>query len=236
MARDSRKKGESGFYCISCIGTRTLFKDSRDFEAFKSAMFGCGYDIAAYALSARKAYFIIAYDYDRLGTVIQSICIKYAKYYNAKYGCKGKLFHDRYKSCPLEYEQDIVDAVRFLNLLNGETSIDDYEGKAKGCNTEYVLKISADFMKEPNVVRDIKKHIILNYRGEKENIKYLTGMNPGSIKKLPKAQRDEKLAILKQVYSIRRIEELTGISRGVVFNAKRGENLERNTREDYWML
>ena len=91
-------------------------------------------------------------------------------------------------------------------------------------------------MKEPNVVRDIKKHIILNYRGEKENIKYLTGMNPGSIKKLPKAQRDEKLAILKQVYSIRRIEELTGISRGVVFNAKRGENSEGNTREDYWML
>ncbi len=61
-------------------------------------------------------------------------------------------------------------------------------------------------------------------------------MNPGSIKKLPKAQRDEKLAILKQVYSIRRIEELTGISRGVVFNAKRGENSEGNTREDYWML
>lgn len=236
MARDSRKKGESGFYCISCIGNRILFKDESDFEAFKNAMFGCGYDIAAYALSARKAYFIIAYDYDRLGTVIQSICIKYAKYYNGKYRCSGQLFHDRYKSCPLEYEQDIIDAVRFLNLSGGETSMKDYTEKQGRCTTDYVLKISKDFMKEPNIVRDIKKNIILNNRGERENIKDIIGMNPLSIKKLPKAQRDEKLAILKKVYSIRRIEELTGISRGIVFNAKKRENSNPESKEDYWML
>ncbi len=234
MARESRKKSESGFYCISCIGNRVLFKDSDDYEIFKNAVFDCGYNIAAYALMPKKAYFVIEYDYEKLGSVIQGILIKYARYYNGKYGKKGKLFYDRYKSCPLEYEQDIIDAVRFLNLLDGETSLADYKTGGGRCAADYVFKISEDFMDKPNVVTDINNRIILNIRGEEENIEYLTGMKAKNIKKLSKSARDEQLAILKKVYSIRRIEKLTGISRGVVFNA--GRKSEVKTDREYWMF
>lgn len=234
MAREARKKSESGFYCISCEGNRVLFKDKNDSETFINAVFDCGYNIAAYAMTSKKAYFIIEYDYEKLGAVIQSILIKYAKYYNAKYGKKGKLFYDRYKSCPLEYEQDIIDAVRFLNLLDGETSLNDYKTGGGRCSADYVFEISDDFMEKPNVVTDISNRIVLNKRGEEENIEYLTGMKAKNIKKLSKSARDEQLAILKKVYSIRRIEKLTGISRGVVFNA--GRNAETATDRDYWMF
>lgn len=236
MARESRKKSESGFYCISCIGNCVLFKDDDDYEIFKNAVFGCGYNIAAYALMPKKAYFIIEYDFERLGTVIQSILIKYAKYYNGKYGKNGKLFYDRYKSCPLEYEEDITDAVRFLNLLDGETSARDYIEKSGRCNTDYVFKISENFMEETNVVKEIGNTVVLNKFGESENVKLLTGMNAENIKKLPKTLRDEKLAILKKAYSIRRIEKLTGISRGIIFNAQRNTTASSEENTEYWML
>lgn len=235
MARESRKKSESGFYCISCVGNYTLFKTDEDYEIFKNALFDCGYNIAAYAMKPRKVYFVIEYDFDRLGTVIQSILIKYAKYYNGKYGRKGKLFYDRYKSCPLEYEQDITDTVRFLNLMGGKTSIKDYEGTGR-CTTEYVKAISEDFMTEPNIIAEIGNSIVLNDSGEKNNIEYLTGIKPSKIKQLPKELRDEKLAILKKAYSIRRIEKLTGISRGVVFNAQRERKAYSDNTDDYWIL
>lgn len=234
MARESRKKSESGFYCVSCVGNCVLFKDDADYEVFENAIFDCGYNIAAYAMTTKKAYFIIEYDYDKLGSVIRRILIKYAKYYNTKYCHSGKLFYDRYKSCPLEYEQDITDAVRFLNLLNGKTSLNDYTVGGGKCSVDYVLKISKNFMNEPNVVKDIGKNIVLNKLGEKENIKYLTGMTPNAIKKLPKAQRNEMLVLLKKVYSIRRIEKMTGISRGIIFNA--GKERKSASEKDYWMF
>ena len=51
------------------------------------------------------------------------------------------------------------------------------------------------------------------------NILKETGMEPKLIGEMVKAKRDEILRGLKDKYSIRQIERVTGISRGVIFKS-----------------
>ena len=204
----------------------------------------CQFKLYAYCLMDNHLHLLLMVDKEPLETVIRRICGSYVLGYNNKYDRVGNLFQDRFKSEPVENDKYFVTALRYIiqNPVKAGmvTKIEDYQWtnytdyikQSNMTDTDFAIDIfSKDrkkglekFLEYINTQNDDKcmeindKHSIRDDDARKI-IKVHCKVDQGiELQKLDTHERDTYLKDLKEEYglSIRQIERLTGINRGII--------------------
>ena len=125
MPRSARKKSASGIYHVMLrgINQQLLFEDDEDFAKFLSLLKEykdkCGYKLYAYCLMRNHVHLIIKEEAETLAKIIGYIGMKYAYWYNTKYGREGNLIQDRFKSETIIENAYFLTAVRYVHQKSG---------------------------------------------------------------------------------------------------------------------
>jgi REP element-mobilizing transposase RayT len=206
-----------------------------------------GYQIYAYCLMGNHVHLLLKVGEEPLEQLMRRICGSYVYWYNWKYQRIGNLFQDRFKSEIVDTDSYFLTALRYIHqnpLKAGLVkSVADYQwssireyinrsefidadfalkmfdedrGKAVKSFIQFCMEVSDDkcleiedkhLLSDPEVI-DLIKHVC-----QVENI--------SDLQKLDKAMRNGYLKKIKEEYhlSIRQIERLTGINRGIISNA-----------------
>lgn len=122
MARKARERALSGVYYVEASGNnRVVFIEDDDYRRFIERMTLCAAEdfaeICAYALDSEKVCLVIKEGLGGISAFMHRLLPNYVSFYNAKYSRSGKLFCDRFKSEPLESDDRILDAVRYVHRL-----------------------------------------------------------------------------------------------------------------------
>jgi len=207
----------------------------------------CGYSIYAYCLMGNHVHLLLKEGEEPIEQIMRHICGSYVYWYNWKYQRIGNLFQDRFKSEPVENDSYFLTVLRYIlqNPLKAGmvkaienyqwSSIGEYSKRSELIDVEYVLKIFNEdrtiaiesltsFLKaqSDDCCLDIEEKCILT---DEEGLKLIMEIcqvtNAPELQSLGKSTRDSYLKQLKEEYhlSIRQIERLTGINRGVIFKA-----------------
>lgn len=235
MARIARKISKNGIYhaVLRSVDGRSMFCENEDYEKFIQVLGECkktsGFLIFAYSLSPDTVHLVIKTGETPLSMVFKRINTKYIYWYNRKYGCAGKLLRDRYKSEPLETEERIAGAVKYVHSVSNAayTSLNEYKNGGS--------RIDADV-----IYRTVTKAELLNadepvnaedYIGENNYAK--KGLSDDEVKKILSMDyacnstedvlilsEDFREIIIKRLHSagasIRQISRLTGIGKSII--------------------
>jgi putative transposase len=205
----------------------------------------CGFKIYTYCLMENHMHLLLHECKELLGTIMRRICSSYVFWYNKKYDRIGYLFQDRFKSEPVEDDTYFLTVLRYIlqnpvkaglvdKIEDYEwTNYNDYIGINRMTDThfvlqffdeidkvnalklfiEYVNKENGDECMDVNERRQLADHEAIRI------IKNCCKINDEKdLLKLGKDVRNTYLRelIKKHNLSIRQIERLTGIGRGVI--------------------
>jgi REP element-mobilizing transposase RayT len=208
----------------------------------------CKYKLYTYCLMGNHLHLLLMEGNEPLETVMRRICGSYVFWYNKKYDRIGYLFQDRFKSEPVDDEAYFLTVLRYIfqNPLKAGivTKIEDYiwtnyndyiEGNTKS-DTEFVLKLFntdrkkavksfTEYISKENYDEclDIYERKQLTDDNARKIIKEYCKVNHAiDLQKYDISERNSYIKGLKEGYglSIRQIERLTGISRGIIQRIK----------------
>ena len=243
MARNARIKSESGFYhvMIRGIGRQILFEDDDDYNRFletlKRYLDEHAIEIHAYCLMDNHVHLLIRDLQNELDLFMKKLEGSYAYYFNHKYERVGPLFQDRFRSEVIEDDAYYAIVLRYI-LQNPQaahiSAADTYRWSSYAVNgggiiqtdysvaffggkeqlLAYILEPNEDSCLEPFPVPISDNHA-------KEIIRNQLHIESGTqLQSYDKAARDDALHTLKECgLSVRQIERLTGINRGIVLKA-----------------
>ena len=244
MARRAREKSETGFYhvMIRGIGKQIIFEEDSDYRRFLSTLkrYLDEHDVRiyAYCLMENHVHMLVRDPQDELDVFMKRLEGSYAFYYNHKYERVGTLFQERFKSEPIKDEAYLSVVLRYI-LQNpqkaGISSTEAYPWSSysemfshsdiihddfkelfgrKKMLLKYIHETNDDICMEPisaSISDTRAKEIIC----DRLKIKSST-----QLQNYDKASRNAALRVLKESgLSVRQIERLTGINRGVIQNA-----------------
>lgn len=248
MPRTARIKSVSGYYHIVArgIARQVLFEEDADYLFFLKILKKCKeeeqFKLLAFCLMENHFHLLVKID-SGMDRVMRRILTTYAKYYNTKYERIGYLFQDRYKSKVIERRSYLLSAMRYIHnnpVKAGLCSVDQYrwsswkyyDGAEGMVDTDIVLNMlggKRGFMEYSMYTEhdpddgcfEFKEPSRLSDTQAQEKIRELLHLESGTkLQELDRVKRDEALRILKDGgLSIRQIERLTGITRGVVMKA-----------------
>ncbi len=208
-----------------------------------------GYEIYAYCLMDNHVHLLLKVGIEPLEQIMRRICGSFVYWYNAKYERIGNLFQDRFKSEAVENDSYFLTVFRYIhqNPLKAGiiSSVEHYQWSSMG---EYINKprlVEAGFalglfntskgrgQAAEKIIQfcraanddqclEIEEKQGLTDKEAGQMIKEICRVkNPLELQKLDKATRNRYLKEFKESYrlSIRQIERLTGINRGVVLKA-----------------
>ena len=85
------------------IRRQEIFKEEMDYQMFlailKKVVESYETTVHAYCLMTNHIHLLLETNVSEIGRIMQKIAGDYARTYNRKYGYRGHLFEDRYKSC-----------------------------------------------------------------------------------------------------------------------------------------
>lgn len=121
MARSGRVVSETGIYHVLLRGTNVLFPENADFVEFqgllKKYVNAGSMKIYSYTLLKNRVH-LVCETTDSIGRSLKPLCTSYARYVNRTYSREGKLFYDRLKSEPINSEEELKNAVAFINHIS----------------------------------------------------------------------------------------------------------------------
>ena len=245
MPKHARTASESGYYHIvnRGIGKQILFEDADDYSRFLDALKRYTAEeqatVICYCLMENHFHLLI-HASTGLDRIMKRICGNYAYYYNEKYGRSGHLFQDRFRSEAIKDDAQLLATVRYIHNNPQKAGVCAREQYPWSSWREYVdrpsiavpdLAIAVAGSKEQFIAFSTgidDRHYIdedcrvrLSDAAGLEIIKTDLKLRSGSqLQDMGKEDRDQALRILKDKgLSVRQIERLTGINRGVVLRA-----------------
>ena len=249
MPRAAREKSSAGIYHIILrgINRQIIFEDDEDYqkylETLKTYLEKSGYIIFAYCLMSNHIHLLVKEEIEELGIAFRRIGASYVNWYNSKYGRRGHLFQDRYKSEVVEDDSYFLTVIRYIHqnpLKAGIVkniadyrwqSYREYMGEIGICDTDFALKMfstdrvkAIELFKEFNLVEnqdrclDYDQDVRLNDAEASDFIINISGaQSPIEIQSFDKSKRNEVIKACKEKgLSFRQIERLTGVSFGVI--------------------
>ncbi len=129
VARKGRIQSEIGIYHVLLRGVNVLFENDADFNEFTDVLEKYTEDekmrIFSYVLLKNRVHLVV-YASENIGKALKPICTSYARYFNRTYGENGRLFYDRFKSEPINSDEELKNVVRFVNTI-AEKCGEDYD-------------------------------------------------------------------------------------------------------------
>lgn len=245
MSRGARVTGNSGYYHIVSrgIGKQILFEDEEDYTRFLETLRRYKeeekFEILSYCLMENHVHLLLHVE-SGLDRIMKRIAVSYAYYYNNKYERTGHLFQDRYKSEPIEDDRYLLAVIRYIHnnppkagICSREeypwSSWHEYMGEAALISKELVFGLTggadkfASFSATNEEVEclEISERKHLSDSAAKEIIQNVLQVESGTqLQAMSRERRDASLRQLKENgLSVRQIERLTGINRGIVLKA-----------------
>lgn len=129
MARKAREKSNSGIYHVVVTGEDSvrLFEEFADYDKYISLLAEysdvCGFKLYAYCLLENHVHLLINDNGGDISNIMKRIGTSYVYWFNSKYDRQGKLFADRFKSQPVESEDDFKRALKYIHLDPVESGI-----------------------------------------------------------------------------------------------------------------
>ncbi len=208
----------------------------------------CEFNLYAYCLMDNHLHLLLREGKEPLETVMRRICGSYVFWYNKKYDRIGYLFQDRFKSEPVENDEYFLAVLRYIfqNPLRAGmvenikdytwTNYKDYIENRKTSDINFVLNMFnaanrecalisfAEYVNRDNgdECMDISEKQRLTDEEAIKTIKlYCKDENVIDLQRLEINKRNLHIGKLKKEYnlSIRQIERITGISRGIIQKA-----------------
>ncbi|MFZ5634720.1 MAG: REP-associated tyrosine transposase [Bacillota bacterium] len=121
MPRTPRIKGENKVYHVIQRGNerRNLFNDDKDRKKFLEILSRMkhkyNFKIHGYCLMDNHVHIIIDIMENDISTVMKSINVSYARYFNDKYNRVGHLFQDRFQSELVEDDRYLLELSRYIH-------------------------------------------------------------------------------------------------------------------------
>lgn len=254
MPRKAREKGKSGIYHIIIRGLNgeDIFREKADKEEFLKILKVCKNSedlmIFSYILFDDHMHLLLKEGPRGMANALKHVSTKYVRWYNSKYKFSGKLFHDRYLSEPVDSEEYLMKAIRYIinnrSIHQTEKNAPKYLWSAYDeyikaddeiLDVEVILGLLSENTQEGisffKAYLDIKnsdafleigtERIILNDESIRRFIKEKYGIKDGILTNVPKEELPEILTELKKVrgISIRRLANATGLSKFTVEKA-----------------
>ncbi len=204
----------------------------------------CEYRLFAYCLMGNHVHLLLEEGKEPLETVMRRICGSYVLWYNKKYSRVGYLFQDRFKSEPVEDNAYYLTVLRYIfqNPVKAGivtriekypwTNYSHYLTGGNWTDTDFALDVF-DTDRTP-AVRKFKDYINIENDDVCLDLQESKRLNDSEaiklIKDVCKVDRVQDLQVLeinrrnnyvkelkqKHCLSVRQIERLTGISRGII--------------------
>lgn len=244
MPRQARRFSHSGYLHIIMrgIGKQILFEEREDYCFFLSAvkrfLKETNITLLAYCLMDNHVHLLICDTEFQTPVLIKKIGVSYSGYYNRKYKRTGHLFQDRYHSEPVEDERYLLTVFRYI-LKNPEkagicntadyewSSYSQYNNPAAFVQTQLFQTLIGDQHSYDLFLDAVSDDECLEFESKKDDewakaiIRKYLGCESGTVlQSYDRSRRDTALRILKEHrLTIRQIERLTGINRGVIQRA-----------------
>lgn len=246
MPRIARQKSQTGFYHVLLrgIGRQNIFVDDEDRQRFIETLARykqeLHYELHAYCLMGNHVHLLIKDAKNQLDQIMKKIAGSYAYYFNTKYERVGHLFQDRFKSEAIEDDFYFVTVLRYIHqnpLKAGISRMESYPFSSYG---EYVdgskiidTNFSIDLLggrdellnflhqEEQHIcLDDVERKIITDAKAKEILSSKYHIKNYTFVQQLEPKKRDDLLQMLKKEgMSIRQIERLTGLNRGIIQRA-----------------
>ena len=251
MPRTTRKQSKLNIYhaVLSSVNKQIIFEEDADCKYFldslKKSCLVSTCNVLAYCLMDNHIHLILEMaGNESIGTLIQRIASRFVIRYNQKYERKGHLFQGRFFGEPIETEQYLINAVRYVLQNPVRAGIVSAPGEYPWSSCRAYMG-SNDQITNPDTFRalfssDEEMADCLNTMISKEDFKSMNGAgrltdrealkvladttgcsNPSDFQMIPKQKRNEYLRKLKNKgLSVRQISRLTGVSKTTVERAK----------------
>jgi REP element-mobilizing transposase RayT len=112
---------------LHALGDEALFLDTEDRQDFVDRVARilpeCGARCFAWALMSNHAHFVLQTSSGALSRVMRRLNTGYAVRFNRRYGRRGYLFMDRFRSRVVESEADLMGLIRYVHLNPHEAGI-----------------------------------------------------------------------------------------------------------------
>lgn len=219
--------------------TTKMRKDTEDGKDLPSCA------LYAYCLLPSHVHLLIKEDLEDISMILKRIGSSYVHYYNRKYGNDGTLFKGRFKSEPVEDETRLQELIGYIHQnplwhgvaqdwgRYGYSSLHEYVGKESALpmlckRPEGLLQMQDEELQRLMAAPVAKQVQAIEAKEPQEPkpsdaqvwilIMKLVGVsNRTDFQGLPDATRRETLVELrKRGASVRQLERLTGIGRGVI--------------------
>ncbi len=207
----------------------------------------CDAKILAWCLMGNHFHLLVKAKLDDLSSLMKRLEVAYAQHFNDRYDRVGCLFQGRFSSEPIADESQLLAAVRYVHANPQKAGIARFDTYRWSSYSEYVDKRSIidpalvlditgsvkGFI-ELHRVQDVEREFMdeSSYDGKpkrrhppdsevREELTSKLGKSwRTKLPALPKQQRDAVLKEMKaQGASIRQLERITGIGRGIVLKA-----------------
>ena len=243
MARQARKKSESGIYHIMLrgINRQQIFEDEEDRQKFLDTLENykdlCGYTIYAYCLMGNHIHLLLKEGKEELTLVFKRIAGSYVYWYNWKYHRCGHLFQDRFKSEPVEDDGYFLTVLRYIHQNPVKARICDraeqFEYSSMHEYLSFPFLVDTDF-----ALSIISKEQFIEYHEEEnsdncleleDHFRWTDDEAKNLIVKISKCRTVAEFQLLDRTtrndcihklhdkgLSIRQISRLTGISKKIV--------------------
>ncbi len=245
MARQARKLSDCGYMhvIVRGIGRQLLFETAEDrtfyLEVLKQYSQAVGVTVCAYCLMEDHVHLLLYDSEQRIPTLMKKLGVRYSYYFNRKYVRIGPVFGDRYRSEAVEDNRYLLSVYRYILREPEKAGI----GKA----SEYPWSSYSAYGDEKSYVdtgvlegyvRDREAYETwIAEENDDECLEYippkhydawalkvirkqLDGQSGTALQGMERDERDQAQRRLKKAgMTIRQIERLTGISRGIVQRA-----------------
>lgn len=245
MARKARRFSISGYLhvIIRGIGKQLLFEEPADNLFFISILKRFSTEtkvtVCAFCLMDNHVHLLLHDTEHQIPLLMKKIGVLYSAYYNEKYERVGHLFQDRYKSEPVDDNDYLIRVFRYIlknpekagicssssyrwssyNLYDSQSSFVDTSGIVPliGDWKEYEAFLKeqdeGDYMEDKTVPHDDQWAIAIIHR-------QLNGKSGTVLQSFDRESRDKAIRSLRDAgLSVRQLERLTGINRGIIQRA-----------------
>ena len=244
MPHAARKKSASGYYHVvpKGIHDQIIFENDTDrriyLELMRQAKKETGLRIHAYALMSNHVHFVLEDEHDMLSAFMKMIDERYGKHVAEETGRKGGILVRPFWSEPIETENYLLCAVRYVHANPAVAGIcpasayewssaKDYLGRSGITDTSMVLDMCGGvqgFIRfsqpENGTLLPFPGSRLKNHMGDEEALvvaKQILGQNPQGLLALDKEKRNEGIRLmLQRGFSQNCIARLTGIGRKVI--------------------
>jgi len=249
MPRCARQESTSSIYHVIARGVshQIIFEDNDDRAFFMSrasiCLEGADGEIYAWCLMDNHVHLLLRIPFSTFSQSMHALLTGYAGYFNRVHGRTGPLFDGRFKSEPVDSDEYLMTAVRYIHrnpkkagLTDGLSfpwsSYDEYLGSRSGWSrTGFVLGVfggKAEFLRFHNIdkgdecldVSDQARKSVSDAKALSIVQEVIGEGSIGAVKTMPRDDRDAAIVVLKEKgLSTRQIQRLTGVSLGVISKA-----------------